>query len=81
MNNTNPFANLNFDLRRRRMPARLLAVGAAFILFTLIWWIVPNNGLYWLFLPIFLGLTWAASYGWRPAVSGLIEILHSLLEL
>jgi hypothetical protein len=28
-----------------------------------------------------LGLTWAASHGWRPAVVTLVELLHSLLEL
>jgi hypothetical protein len=81
MNNSNPFSNLNFDLRSRRIPARLLVIGAAFIIYTAIWLIVPQNGLYWLLLPVVLCLTWAASFGWRPAVVGLIEFLHSLLEL
>lgn len=81
MNHTNPFSNLNFDLRRRAIPTRLLAVGAAFIVFTFIWLIVPQDVLYWLLLPVVLCLTWAASYGWRQAVAVLIEFLHSLLEL
>ena len=81
MNNSNPFSNLNFDLHSRRIPTRLLVIGAAFILYTAIWLILPQTGLYWLLLPLVLCLTWAASYGWRSAVSALIEFLHSLLEL
>ncbi len=81
MNNSHPYFNLNFDLPRRRIPARLWAVGAAFVIFTLLWLIVPQNGLYWLLLPVILCLTWAASYGWRPAVAALIQLLHWLLEL
>ncbi len=81
MNNTNPFSNLNFDLHPRKVPIRLMAIGAAFVIFTLLWLIVPQNGLYWLLLLIILCLTWAASFGWRPAVVVLIELLRSLLEL
>jgi hypothetical protein len=81
MNNSNPFSNLNFAVRPRRIPARPVAVGAAFLTFTGLWLIVPHSVLYWLLLPVVLGLTWAASYGWRPAVFALVEILTSLLQL
>ncbi|MGA7193993.1 MAG: hypothetical protein WBW94_10200 [Anaerolineales bacterium] len=81
MNNTNPFSNLNFRVRPRKVSAQVIALGVAFVAFTLIWWIVPQGALYWLLLPVMLCLVWAASYGWRQAVSALIEFLHSLLEL
>lgn len=81
MNRSGPFASLNFDVSRHPISLRLLAVGAAFIIFTLLWLLVPHGGLYWLLLPLILGLTWAASYGWRPAVAALIQLLHGLLSL
>ena len=81
MNNPDLFGNLNFRLRTRRVPARLWTLGAAFVIFSLLWLIVPQSGLYWLLLPVVLSLTWAASYGWRPAVAALIQLLHWLLNL
>ena len=81
MNNSDLFGNLNFRVRPRRVPVRLWAVAAAFLIFTLLWLIVPQSGLYWLLLPVVLSLTWAASYGWRPAVAALIQLLHWLLNL
>jgi hypothetical protein len=81
MNQSNPFSNLNFELRRHRIPSRLLVVGAAFVVFTLLWLIVPHGFLYWMLLPLVLALVWAASYGWRPAVFALVEFLRSVLEL
>jgi hypothetical protein len=81
MNQSNPFSNLHFGIRPRRVPAQVIALAAAFVALTLIWLIVPQSALYWLLLPIVLCLTWMASYAWRQAVSALIEFLHSLLEL
>jgi len=80
MDNTNAFRGLNFRVRPRRIPARVLIVGAAFLVFTLTWWVVPNGAFYWLFSPILLMLVWVASYGWRPAVARLIEFLQFLEE-
>jgi hypothetical protein len=80
MNQTDPFRNLNFEFRRSRPTPRLLTLGAAFIIFSLLWLIVPSGILYWLLLPVILGLTWAASYGWRPAVVTLVDFLNSLLQ-
>jgi hypothetical protein len=57
MNNSNPFINLNFDIHRRTIPGRVLAIGAAFIIYTAIWLIVPQGALYWLLLPVVLCLT------------------------
>ena len=81
MNNSNLFGNLNFRVRPRRVPSRLLAVATAFGIFTLLWLIVPQGGLYWLLLPFVLGLTWTASYGWRPAVAAWMDLLNWLLSL
>ncbi len=81
MNGSNPFSSLRFEVPRHAVPQRVLVVGAAFVVFTLLWLIVPHGALYWLLIPVILGLVWAASYGWRPAVFALVEFLHSLLEL
>jgi hypothetical protein len=81
MNKSDLFGNLNFRARPRRVPARLWIIGAAFVIFTLLSLIVPQSGLYWLLLPVILCLTWAASYGWRPAVAASIQLLHWILEL
>jgi len=81
MNRSSPFSNLHFDVRPRSVPPPVLAVGTAFIIFTALWLVVPHGTLYWLLLPLILGLTWAASHGWRPALFLLVEYLHSLLQL
>jgi uncharacterized RDD family membrane protein YckC len=80
MNRSSPFSNLDFSTRARAIAPRVLAVGAAFFLFTLLWLVVPHGILYWLLLPVVLVLTWMASYGWRPAVFWLVEYLDSLLK-
>ena len=81
MNNSHPFTNLHFDVRRHPISPRVMAIGVAFAIFTLLWLVVPSGAQYWLLLPLILGLAWAASYGWRPALFVLVEYLHSLLEL
>jgi len=81
MNRSGPFASLNFDVGRHPISPRLLAVGAAFIIFTLLWLVIPHSTLYWLLLPLILALMWAASYGWRPAVAASIQLLRWLLSL
>ena len=80
MNRSGPFSNLHFDVRPQAISSRVLAVGAAFLVFTVLWLIVPHGALYWLLLPLVLGLTWAASYGWRPALFLLVRYLDSLLK-
>jgi len=80
MNRSGPFSNLHFDVRPPRSSPRVLAVGTAFLFFTLLWLLVPRGALYWLLLPLILGLTWAASYGWRPALFLLVRYLDSLLK-
>ena len=78
MSSFSPYSNLRFERLGRRIPYRLLAVGAAAVLFTLAWWLVPVSGRYWLMLLLVMVLTWAASYGWRQATATLIALLRRL---
>ena len=81
MNDASAYRGLNFNLRRRRVPQRLLFVALCFVMFTVLWWIVPYNAIYWLLSPFLLILVWMASYGWRPAVAHLVKFLQSLEKL
>ena len=81
MKRSGPFSHLHFDARPQALSSRVLVLGAAFLVLTVLWLIVPAVSLYWLLLPLILGLTWAASYGWRPALFVLVRYLDSLLKL
>lgn len=80
MNRASAFGNLHFDVRPRAVSHRVLALGTAFITFTALWLLVPHGALYWLLMPPIIALTWAASYGWRPALFLLVRYLDSLLK-
>ncbi len=80
MNRSDPFTNLRFAVRPRLVSPQVIAVGGAFLVFTLLWIAVPSGTLYWLLLPPVLALAWAASYGWRPALAWLVRYLDSLLK-
>lgn len=77
MNDT-PFRNLHFDSRASAWPRRLIPVGIALALFTILWVLVPASALYWLLLPLVAVVVWAASYGWRKALSVLHDLLHQI---
>jgi len=81
MDQTDAFRNLKFELRPRQLPTRLIAVIAALIIFTILWWVVPTDLLYWLLALCFAVMIWLASYGWRQAVSNLIGFLQHLENL
>lgn len=72
------FSGLRFERRRPRLPRRPVAICGGLCLFTLLWIIVPTRALYWLLLPLLAALVWMASYGWRSALSTLLELLHRL---
>ena len=78
MNKSNAYHGLNFNLRRRRIPSRIITVAATMVIFTLIWWVIPHSTLFWLLLPILAGLSWMASYGWRQGISILVRFLQNL---
>lgn len=80
MDNPNPYKNLNFSFPIRRVSPLILVLAAAFIVFSLMWWVLPPGALYWLLLPIFLILVWMASYGWRQALTSLVKLLQFILR-
>ena len=78
MNVTRDFQNLRFDRRNRRFPRRLIPIVLGITIFILLWNLVPSSTLFWLLMPLTAILTWIASYGWRPALTQLINFLHRL---
>jgi hypothetical protein len=81
MNQTDPFRNLNFSVRQRQLPARLIAVIVALVIFTILWRAIPGDALYWLLTLILAVGVWLASYGWRQAITHLIRFLQTLEQL
>jgi hypothetical protein len=78
MNNYGPFENLHFERRPRKINRRFVAITLMVILFTFLWLFVPPDILYWLLLIPIISIVWAASYGWRRALTNLIDQLHRL---
>ena len=71
-------SNLRFERRSLTALYRLIAVAVTLGVFTLLWVIMPFEGLYWLLL-LLVGLsTWIATYGWRGATIALISALTHL---
>lgn len=81
MNPVNDYHGLRFEQRARPLPRRLITVAVVVSTFSLLWWTVPPNTLFWLLLPIVALLAWMASYGWRQAIAALHAILHRLERL
>jgi hypothetical protein len=77
MSHHNPFEHFDFS-PRRRIPPLLIAevIGLGGLLFA--WWLVPHGLLVILLLPAVAALIWAASFGWRQALSRLIDFLQSI---
>ena len=76
--NETPFRNLNFDSRASVLPRRLIPVGIALAVFTILWVLVPGSALYWLLLPLVAVAVWIASYGWRKALLVVHDLLHQI---
>lgn len=74
----NPFED--FDFRRRRSPAQRLVLieAVALGIFLLLWWLCPPTVMLLLLVPSLAALIWAASLGWRQALSRLIEFLQTI---
>lgn len=81
MNNSNAYRGLDFNLPSRKISPRIITVVSTLIIFSLIWWVIPHNILFWLLLPILGGLSWMASYGWRQGISILVRFLQNLERL
>ena len=72
---------LRFERRPRAVPYRLIAVGVALAVFTLLWFFVDHGSLFWLLLFLVAVLSWVASYGWRQSLVTLIRLLRYLQAL
>jgi len=71
---------LQLDRRSSRVNWRLVSVGAATVIFTLLWIAVPHGLLYWITSLLLAVLVWLASYGWREALARIHNLVHHLLE-
>lgn len=75
----NPFEELQFDRRRLlRLSPRAVWVLAVVGLYIAGWWLLPPSVLFWLGLPLFVGLAWAASYSRKEVIQTAIDFLHQL---
>ena len=74
----NPYEKIDFRPRRPRIfnPLTFQAIGLGG--FLILWWLVPHGILLFLLIPALAVLIWAASFGWRQALSQLIEFLQTL---
>jgi len=81
MYNPNDFKNFRFDRRTRLIPGKIMSIGIALIAFNLAWFVVPRPVIYWILLLAIVVLVWTASFGWRHALSILINWLQRLKQL
>jgi len=72
------YRGLRFERRSLTIAGKLIPVGLALIIFTLLWVLVPHSTLYWLLLPVSIVLVWMAGHGWRQALASLHNLLHRL---
>lgn len=76
---TNPFENLNFDQNRKlRLSPRTIFMIATTALYTIAYWALSSVTFFWLGLLVILALAWAASFGWREAISGISKFFQRL---
>jgi hypothetical protein len=80
MDHSHEYSKLRF---RQHFPAvnrRGLVVGAGMAGFGLLWWVVPQTGMFWLLLLILAALVWMASFGWKAALAALVIFLQRLQQ-
>ncbi len=78
MNNDCSYNNLNFQPQPRRRNPRVIATTLVIAAFTLFWFVIPHDILCWILLLPLVCLAWAASYGFRQALSDLIKMLQRI---
>jgi hypothetical protein len=78
MNQSNRYRNLRFERRAWFSNHRLITVSLALALFAISWWIIPASFLFFLLLAPVAGVVWAATYGWRQALSILLGCLRKI---
>jgi hypothetical protein len=75
------YSNLNFDHPLRRMSPKIIATIVILAIFTFLWLVIPQSFLYWVLIMPMACLSWAATYGFRNAISDLIKVLRTLENL
>jgi len=78
MNEIPIFQNMRFARPRWSPSRRLITVLLIVIVFCLFWRFIPHTTLVWLLAPCIAAVGWMATYGWRQALSNLIEFLSQL---
>ena len=78
MNKDSQFQSISFDRTLQRVPRRAPIVMIPIILIILAWRFFPVNAFFWLSLMGVAILAWVASFGWRLALSNLINFLIDL---
>ncbi len=78
MNSNRSYNNLNFQHQPRRGNPKVIATILVIVAFTLFWFVISHNVLYWILLLPLVCLAWAASYGFRQALSDLIKMLQRI---
>ena len=81
MDKANSYRGLKFARTQWRVPPRLVVLAITAMLFGLMWWLIPQEILFFFLLAIFLTLVWLASYSWRTAVAVLRRWLGRLEQL
>ncbi len=82
MDRTDAYSNLRFEQPPRTLlRSRIVPIGVVLTVFTVLWFLIPPNTLYWLLLALLAVLVWIASYGWRQALAVFIVLLHRLEQL
>ena len=81
MNKQDLYEELRFARNIPTIPRPLGAIGVGLAFFTVAWLSIPKTTLYWLLLPAVATVAWAASYGWRQALTSLIAFLSRLQSM
>lgn len=81
MDKSNHFHNLHFERQSWFLNPRLAVIAISLVVFSLAWFIIPSNFLFFLLLLPIAGVVWAASFGWRHALTILVSWLHRLEKL
>jgi len=80
MNSPNPFQQFRFQRSWFSRHYRLVVVLVGVGLFAIAWWIIPIDFLFFLLVLPLVALVWAATFGWRQALSILSGGLHRLVR-
>ena len=78
MNSESPFSHLKFETPRFRLLPRWMVMIASLVIYSILWAILPTGIIFGVSLIVITILIWISSFGWRQAVSMLIDLLSRL---